>query len=211
MTGLANEMVGGQSVSRETFTTLQALEAEVRRWTPTVNLVSRASLDHLWERHIDDSAQIFRACPPNATHWLDLGSGGGFPGLVIAILARELQPGLRITLVESDQRKAAFLVQTARILGLTVEVQARRAESLPPQMADVVSARALASLDSLLSLAEPHLKQGGIAVFPKGARHSEEVSEARRSWSFDLKILPSISDPQAAILIIGKIHRAKPN
>jgi 16S rRNA (guanine527-N7)-methyltransferase len=205
---LMRETVAGLNVSRETIATLQAFEAEVRRWTSTVNLVSRSSLDQLWERHIDDSAQIFKARPDNAVRWLDLGSGGGFPGLVVAILASELQPGLKVTLVESDQRKATFLRQTAQKLGLSVEVLAKRIESLPPQMADVVSARALAPLTDLLDLALPHLKPDGIALFPKGARHAEEVSDARRSWNFDLDSVPSAADPDAALLIIRKFRRA---
>jgi 16S rRNA (guanine527-N7)-methyltransferase len=205
---LMRETVAGLNVSRETIATLQAFEAEVRRWTSTVNLVSRSSLDQLWERHIDDSAQIFKARPDNAVRWLDLGSGGGFPGLVVAILASELQPGLKVTLVESDQRKATFLRQTAQKLGLSVEVLAKRIESLPPQMADVVSARALAPLTDLLDLALPHLKPDGIALFPKGARHAEEVSDARRSWNFDLDSVPSAADPDAALLIIRKLRRA---
>jgi 16S rRNA (guanine527-N7)-methyltransferase len=208
MMAVAHETVGGLSVSRETLAALQAFEAEVKRWNPTVNLVSRSSLDSLWTRHIDDSAQIFRACPPGAIKWVDLGSGGGFPGLVVAALALEHQPKLSVTLVESDQRKATFLRQTAQKLGLPVEIQAKRAESLPPQMADVVSARALAPLGDLLELANLHLKTEGVAVFPKGARHAEEAAEARRSWSFDLETLPSTSNPDAAILIIRKIHRA---
>lgn len=202
------EKVAGLNVSRETIAALRTLEAEVRRWTPTINLVSRNSLGALWDRHIADSAQIFRACPPDAICWVDLGSGGGFPGLVVAILAHELRPQLRVTLVESDQRKAEFLRQTARKLGLDVDVQARRIESLPPQGADVVSARALAPLEELLDLAFPHLKPGGTALFPKGARHAEEISAARKSWIFDLDLLPSNVDTDAALLIIRKIHRA---
>lgn len=208
MMAVTHETVGGLSVSRETFAALQAFEAEVKRWNPRVNLVSRSSLDSLWTRHIDDSAQIFRACPPDANKWVDLGSGGGFPGLVIAALAREHKPKLSVTLIESDQRKATFLRQTAQKLGLSVEVMAKRAESLPPQMADVVSARALAPLADLMELGSLHLKAEGVAVFPKGARHAEEVAEARRSWTFDLETLPSASDTDAAILIIRKIRRA---
>jgi 16S rRNA (guanine527-N7)-methyltransferase len=207
MTTLAREVIGGLSVSRETLASLRAFEAEVRRWTPVVNLVSRGSLDDLWDRHIEDSAQIFRACPSDARLWLDLGSGGGFPGLVIAILARELHPGLRVVLVESDQRKAVFLRQTAQKLGLEVKVMAQRIESLPPQGADVVSARALAPLADLLELAAPHLKPGGIALFPKGARHAEEIAEARSAWNLDLESLPSASTPDAALLIIRKAER----
>jgi 16S rRNA (guanine527-N7)-methyltransferase len=208
MTALVREVLGGVNVSRETVATLRAFEAEVRRWTTKVNLISRGSLEHIWDRHIEDSAQVFGACPPSAHLWLDLGSGGGFPGLVVAILAREAQPHLRVMLVEADQRKATFLRQTAHRLGLDVEVQAKRIESLPPQEADVISARALAPLSDLLELAAPHLKPDGVALFPKGARHAGEVSDARRFWSFDLDCLPSTSHSDAALLIIRKIQRA---
>jgi 16S rRNA (guanine527-N7)-methyltransferase len=207
---LSSDSVGGLSVSRETILTLQAFEAEVRRWSPVINLVSRGSLNHIWQRHIEDSAQLFQACPPDARTWVDLGSGGGFPGLVVAILARELRPDLRVLLVESDQRKATFLRQTAHKLGLQVDVQTARAESLPPQAADVLSARALASLSELLDLALLHLRPGGIALFPKGARHREEVEVTKKSWILDLDYAPSLSDPDAALLIIRKFHRAKP-
>lgn len=208
MMDLVRETVGGLSVSRETIAALRAFEAEVRRWTPTVNLVSRNSLETLWVRHIDDSAQIFHECPTDARRWLDFGSGGGFPGLVVAILAKELRPNLRVTLVESDQRKATFLRQTARKLDLDVEVQAKRIESLPPQEADVVSARALAPLSDLLNLTLPHLKPDGVALFPKGARYAEEVALARMSWVFDLDLRPSAVETDAALLIIRKFHRA---
>jgi 16S rRNA (guanine527-N7)-methyltransferase len=207
MMGLLQDSVGGVSVSRETLASLRAFEAEVLRWNQAVNLVSRGDVEHLWGRHIVDSAQVFQACPPDARSWLDLGSGGGFPGLVVAILAREAQPDLRVTLVESDQRKAAFLRQTAQKLGLDVDVQPKRIESLPPQAADVVSARALAPLVDLLTLSAPHMKPGAVAVFPKGARHAEEVAEARRLWSFDLETVPSASQADAALLIIRKLSR----
>lgn len=207
MIALMQDTVGGLSVSRETMDALRALQAEVLRWTPTVNLVSRSSIEHLWDRHIVDSAQVFRVCPPNARRWLDLGSGGGFPGLVVAILARELRPELRVTLVESDQRKAAFLRQTAQKLGLEVDVLAKRIESLPIQVADVISARALAPLAELLKLAAPHMGPDTVAVFPKGARHADEVAEARHLWAFDLETLPSDSQADAALLIIRKLNR----
>lgn len=207
MMGLSNDTVGGLSVSRETMAALRVLESEVIRWTTTVNLVSRGSVEHIWDRHIADSAQVFQACPPGAHRWLDLGSGGGFPALVVAILARERQPDLGVTLVESDQRKAAFLRQTAQKLGVDVNVMAQRIESIPPQGADVISARALAPLVDLLKLAAPHMKPDAVALFPKGARHTEEIAEARRLWAFDLEVLPSAAQADAALLIIRKLAR----
>lgn len=197
------------SVSRETFAALEQLEHLVRRWTTAVNLVSKATLADLWQRHIVDSAQLFAFCPQDARTWLDIGSGGGFPGLVIAVLAREKQPKLRVALVESDQRKATFLRQAAQSLGLDVAVRSERAEAIEPAHADVLSARALAALADLLPYAAKHLKPTGVALFPKGARFADEIAEARKAWTFDADVHESLSDSAAAILEIRKIHRAK--
>lgn len=209
MTVAAEFGVAGASVSRETFAALQQFDQLVRRWTEAVNLVSKATLPDLWQRHIVDSAQLFAFCPQDARSWLDIGSGGGFPGLVVAILAREKLPELRVTLAESDQRKATFLRQAAMALGLDVPVRSVRIESLEPANADVLSARALAPLPDLLRHAERHLQANGVALFPKGARFADEIADARQSWTFDVEAHPSLSEPEAAILEIRKIHRAK--
>lgn len=201
-------VVGGVSVSRETFEDLRTFEGLVRKWTPAINLVSKSTVAGLWDRHIADSAQVFSLCPGAAEHWVDLGSGGGFPGLVVAIIAREKQPGLRFTLVEADQRKATFLRQAAKALSLPVTVRSERIESLEPLEADVLSARALAALPDLLQLAALHLRPSGTALFPKGSAHLDEVAEARKAWTFDMDTRPSLSDPQAAILVIRNIQRA---
>lgn len=201
--------VGGQSVSRETFQALRDLESLVRRWNPAINLVSKNTVPQLWDRHIVDSAQIFSLCPPGARLWVDLGSGGGFPGLVVAILAREQMPDLHVKLVESDLRKSTFLRQAAYSLGLSVTVVTDRIETLAPMGADVLSARALAALPSLVEYAAIHMKADGVAIFPKGARHQEELAEARRSWTFDVDSRPSLSDGEAAILVIRNIHRVR--
>lgn len=209
MTNIADSSVAGLNVSRETLEALHSFEALVRRWTPAINLVSKTTLDDLWTRHIVDSAQVFTFCPSSATSWVDLGSGGGFPGIVIAVLARELQPGLRVALVEADLRKATFLRQAVQTLGLEVRVLSERIESLPPLATDVLSARALASLPDLLGYAKKHLASGGVAIFPKGARSAIEIAEARKSWVFDVDTHPSLSDANAAILVIRNIHRAE--
>ncbi len=203
--------VAGQCVSRETFEALEALEALVRRWNSAINLVSKTTLVDLWQRHIVDSAQLFAHCPPSVRHWVDIGSGGGFPGLVIAILAKESVRELHVTLVESDLRKATFLRQAVQALGLDVTVRSDRIESVPSLDADVISARAFAPLSKLLSAAALHLRHDGVALFPKGARHVEEMMEARKSWSFEAKVQPSLSESGAAILVIRNINRAKQN
>jgi 16S rRNA (guanine527-N7)-methyltransferase len=211
MTRAVERRIGGQNVSRETMERLVALDGLVRRWTPVINLVSKTSLPALWDRHIVDSAQLFPLCPEGASRWVDLGSGGGFPGLVVAILAAEMRPGLRVVLVESDQRKATFLRQAAQTLGVNVTVHAERIEALLPEVADVVSARAVAPLTDLLGFAARHLAADGVAIFPKGGRHSEELAEARRFWNFEADVQPSLSETGAGILVIRKIRRAEQN
>ncbi len=195
-------------VSRETLGRLSVYERLIAQWNPAINLVSRSSLADFWGRHALDSAQLLRLAPPGARTWLDLGSGGGFPGLVVAILAAEQRPDLRVTLVESDQRKASFLRTVARETGTAVTVIAERAESVPPAGADVVSARALAPLDRLLPLAERHLAASGVAIFPKGAAWQAEVNTALANWRFSLQNHASLTDPQGAVLVLEGISRA---
>lgn len=205
----AEQSIAGINVSRETFLALQDFDALVRRWTPAINLVSKNSLPSLWTRHIADSAQVFLACPTDKVQiWVDLGAGGGFPGIVVAILAKELRPGLKVTLVESDLRKATFLRQAAQSLVLDVQVLSSRIETLPPMNADVISARALAPLSQLLGYASTHLSAGGTAIFPKGARFAEELADARNVWSFDVDTRPSLSEESSSILVIRNIQRA---
>ncbi len=196
------------NVSRETMDRFDGYATLIRQWSPRINLVAKGSLDHLWQRHIADSAQIFALAPENFSNWLDLGSGGGLPGAVIAILAAEKAPKARITLVESDQRKAVFLRTLARATGVGFSVIATRIEELEPHAADVVSARALAPLPRLLDYAKKHLVPGGTALFPKGARFAEELAIAKKTWSFRAEIVPSMTDKEAAILKIGEIERA---
>lgn len=207
MTSVDKRSLGGVDVSRETFEALEVYEAMVRRWNSAINLVSKSSLPDLWARHIEDSAQVLKLGPSTATVWADLGSGGGFPGLVVAILAKELRPALRVVLVEADIRKAVFLRQVVQTLGLSCTVRSERIESLAQLEADVVSARALTALPDLLGYAEKHLRPGGVAIFPKGARFRDELSQAREIWDFDVDIEPSLADPEAAILVIRNIHR----
>ena len=203
----ADVAVGGVDVSRETLIALKTYEELVRRWNPAINLVSNSTLDNFWTRHIADSAQVFRICRQPGASWVDLGSGGGCPGLVVAILAQDLRPELHVTLVESDLRKATFLRQAVQALGLRATVRSERIEALQPLKADIVSARALAPLSELLGYAGTHLQSGGVAIFPKGARYEEELSQAQEAWDFDFEVHPSASDKAAAILVIRNIHR----
>ena len=199
----------GQNVSRETFGRLETHAALLRKWNPAINLVAGSTLGDLWARHMLDSAQLFDLAPDTARVWADLGSGGGFPGMVVAILAAETRPKLEMILIESDLRKATFLRTVARETGLTARVIPARIEDVPALGADVVSARALASLDKLLPLAERHLAPGGVALFQKGATHRAEVAEALARWRFTVHNHPSQTDPQAVVLRIGEISSAR--
>ncbi|MDX2483495.1 MAG: 16S rRNA (guanine(527)-N(7))-methyltransferase RsmG [Pseudodonghicola sp.] len=193
-------------VSRETMDRLNRFVAVLEKWNPRINLVSRNSMSEVWTRHIADSLQVFKCTTPTG-HWVDLGSGGGFPGLVIAILAKEIAPDLRVTLVESDQRKSVFLRTAAREAGVRCTVLSERIETLEPQGADIISARALADLEMLLEYAERHLKPSGVALFPKGATWEKECLAARQGWNFNAEQITSKTDPDAVILKIEGVSR----
>lgn len=207
MTERSRKLPSGLNVSRETFEKLCAFESLVAKWSPKINLVSRGDLDLIWQRHIVDSAQIFQLAPGAEGIWADIGSGGGFPAIVAAVLSAEFAPDRRHILIESDQRKATFLRTAVRELDLGADVISQRIEQVEPLGADILSARALASLDDLLAFAERHLGTGGIGIFPKGRTASQEVENARKNWGFDLRTVPSITDTQASILIVGNISR----
>lgn len=203
----AEDFAGGFNVSRETLARLQLYADLLAKWNPAINLVAKGTLPQLWTRHFADSAQLLDLADNDPKSWVDLGSGGGFPGLVVAILAAEARPELRVTCIESDQRKATFLRTVARDTGIEVEVVAERIEEVAPLGADVVSARALAPLDKLIGYAAPHLAPGGIALFLKGTGYEAEVDRALASWAFRLDTIASRTDSASAILKAGDIRR----
>ncbi|SIT80865.1 16S rRNA (guanine(527)-N(7))-methyltransferase RsmG [Pontibaca methylaminivorans] len=188
-------------VSRETSERLESFERLIRRWNPRINLISASSMDVLRERHIRDSIQVFRCAQPSGL-WVDIGTGGGFPGLICAILAVEEAPDLRFVLVESDKRKASFLRVATQELGLNCEILAERAEAVASLGADILSARALAPLLQLLGLAGRHLAPEGTGLFPKGKSWRDEIAEARRTQTFQYEAIPSVTDQDAVILKI---------
>lgn len=192
-------------VSRETLEKLEAFAALVLQWNRTINLISKASSGEIWQRHVLDSAQLMLHFPPDAKTYVDIGSGGGFPGIVLAIIAAELMPGLQPTLVESDLRKTVFLNESSRKLGLAVNVLRDRAEAVPPLGTDIVTARALAPLGALCAHAERHLAPTGVALFLKGNSHAAEVAAAQQEWRFDLTTHPSKTDPDTALLALKGI------
>jgi 16S rRNA (guanine527-N7)-methyltransferase len=194
------------NVTRETIDRLSVHATLLKKWNPAINLVAKSTLNDIWTRHFLDSVQVFRAARQLSGHWLDIGTGGGFPGMVIAILAAERAPKLTFTFIESDARKAVFLQNVSRETGVSVNVLTQRAETAPPQAADVVSARAMAPLRDLLPLARRHLGPTGFSVFQKGATHRQEVKEALETWRFQSEEYASITDANAVILKLGDIR-----
>ena len=177
------------------------LAAELRRWQAIKNLVSPSTIEDVWPRHIADSLQLVDLTPDACT-WVDLGSGAGFPGLVIAIATAE-RPRSHVHLIESNGRKCAFLRHAARATAAPVTVHNARIEAIAPGLAgtvDVVTARALAPLSKLLAWSQELLKSGALGLFPKGREVAAELTEAEKSWRFKAELLPSRTDSEARIV-----------
>ena len=187
-------------VSRETLARLEAYEALLRRWSQRINLVGRSTLADPWRRHFLDSAQLLPLLPAAARTLLDLGSGAGFPGLVLAILGVA-----GVTLADSDSRKCGFLREAARLTGAKVEIYCDRIESLPACAFDAITARAVAPLPELLALAAPFLGPQTRCLFLKGAQGRQELTEARKGWKMQARVHPSLSDPRGVILELHKV------
>lgn len=198
---------GGLDVSRETSARLGEFVDLLEKWNRAINLISLCPREAIWVRHIGDSAQLLRWAPRQVPLWLDLGSGGGLPAIVVAILGRESGQVDRVVMVESDRRKAVFLEEVVRRLGLRANVVCARIEALEPQGADVISARALADLPQLLRLACVHAKESTVMLFPKGARHPLEVEAAKADWSFDEEIHPSQTESGSAIVALRNVRK----
>lgn len=188
------------TVSRETLERLQLFETLTRKWTKKINLIAPSTLDDLWVRHIEDSAQIWAHRSTEASTWVDIGSGGGFPGLVVAALAAEDQPDLKVTLVESDTRKCVFLRQAAREMGLDVQVENARIEAVSGLKADILSARALATIDQILHLSKELTDLSTVFLLPKGKTAQQELDAAAESWSFEYLTSISATDPEASLI-----------
>lgn len=201
------------AVSRETLARLDIIADLLVHWQKTINLVAPATLPQLWTRHIADSLQLMAHVPEKPLRWVDLGSGGGFPGLVVAAVLAE-RAGSQMHLVESDTRKCAFLREAARRAGLPVSVHPQRIEQAAERLApgtDVVSARALAPLPKLLDLAAPFLAAGALGLFPKGKDAESELTAARKGWTLDVELRESRSDPEGRVLLVTRAERAAPS
>lgn len=195
-----------ESVSRETLELLNAFSELLLKWNQKINLVAPGEESRLWERHILDSAQLYQHAPKSSGNWFDFGSGGGFPGIVCAILSMRDEAGTKFHFVESDQRKSIFLTQVARELSLPLTVHNRRIEQFSGEPADVISARALAPLAKLLELSAPHLHPDSILLFPKGKRVESELTQASQSWNMNIHRIRSLTDPDGVILKLTGVH-----
>jgi 16S rRNA (guanine527-N7)-methyltransferase len=195
-------------VSRETAVRLDRFVELLLAWQQTLNLVAGSTIRAVWTRHIADSLQLLGLAPV-AKIWLDLGSGAGFPGLVIACALAD-SSGCQVHLVESNTRKAAFLREATRILHLPAVVHCARIEEFMRHRgaaADIVTARALAPLPRLLEYAAPALERGAQGLFPKGQDVEAELTEAAKSWNIAAELVPSLTDPKARIVVVRHAER----
>ena len=188
------------NVSRETSDRLVIFAALLLRWNARINLISRSDEPHLHKRHIEDSLQLAGLVPPGVERAIDLGSGAGFPGLVLAIAC-----DVSFDLVEADQRKAAFLREAIRATGAKAQVHAQRIETVALAPAALVTARALAPLSALLGFAAPLLSPGGICLFAKGENAEREVCEAEAAWTVRIERHISRTDRSGVILRLSEV------
>jgi 16S rRNA (guanine527-N7)-methyltransferase len=197
-------------VSRETTARLDRFVEVLLDWQKRMNLIAPSTEPILWTRHIADSLQLL-ALAPGAKRWADLGSGGGFPGLVLACALADT-PGAQVHLVESKMKKAAFLREAAESTGAPAVVHAERIEDFvkhAPHPIDIVTARALAPLPELLTAAYPLLTKGAVGLFPKGQDVDAELTGAAKCWNIQVSLAPSRTDPRSRIVIVEKAQ-AKP-
>ena len=201
------QLCEGLNVSRETEEALRQFSEDLLKWTRRINLIAPSTQEDVWRRHILDSAQIWSLRPQNTDTWCDIGSGGGLPALVLAILARGEGDLTNFTLIESDTRKCAFLTSMIAKFELQAKVVPKRIEEADPIGADVVSERALAPHPKLLELAVRHAKPGSLFLLQKGAQYKNEIDAARDSWHFDYECVQSQTHADAVVLRIKEVVR----
>ena len=202
----AHGWLSARNVPRGTFVALEAFLELLRREALTQNLIAASTIETIWSRHVVDSAQLMDHAGP-WKNWLDLGSGAGFPGIIVATLGQG-----RVTLVESRAKRVAFLQEAAAVAGVTerVTIIGGRVETAPKSRFDVISARAFAPLDKLLTLGVPFADKATRCVLPKGKSAAEELEATHGSWQGDFELVPSVTDSQAAIIVAtGVIPRKR--
>lgn len=202
------EFAATTDVSRETLARLTNFEAHLNLWAQTTNLVARSTLPDFWRRHALDSAQLVTLAGPSARRWVDLGSGGGFPGLIVAALIAH-RPGNHVTLIEATGKKAAFLKEAAAILGVNVDIVNARIEDTLAIDADIVSARALAPMLKLTPWIKSYVDKGATALLLKGQDIVSELTQTAKYWKLTSHQHPSISDPRGVILEVTGIRHER--
>lgn len=185
------------NVSRETLDKISSYVALVEKWQPRINLIANSTLPDIWSRHVLDSAQLVAHLPPKTARILDVGSGGGFPGIILAIMGDS-----EVHLVESDQRKSIFLTTVIRELGLNAVVHNKRIEQMENIGADVITARALASVEKLLDLLKIQLQTTPLCLFLKGARVDEELTILESYSSIEAQYFPSLTSADGVVLAL---------
>ncbi len=197
------------NVSRETFEKLKTYECLLKEWQTKFNLVSNSTLENAWERHFLDSVQLFKLIPQTAKTLMDFGSGAGFPGMVIAIMANAKTPYLKVSLVESTTKKTLYLNEVKKQVGVEVEIINERIEKIKPHIVDVITSRAMTSLDALLQYALPFCGKKTVCIFPKGKKYAEELQEAQKKWCFNYQIVDSEQSDEGKILVITDLRPIK--
>ena len=196
-----NEVCRLLGASPETSERLAAYVAVLGEWQPRLKLIGPGTVDEIWSRHVLDCGQIARYVPPTCRRLVDLGSGAGLPGLILAIMGVA-----GVEMVERDESKVAFLHAAANVCDVDVGIHGMPIENLPRGQADVVTARALAPLDVLLPIAASFLGEGSVAIFPKGRSVDDEMKSAARHWHMWFQRHPSLSDARSSVLVINRIH-----
>ena len=197
------------NVSRETIEKFEIYETQLKKWAPKINLVSLSTIDDIWARHFNNSAQILKKFDKLPKSIIDFGTGAGFPGLVLAIfIANEIEE-YKVTLVDENHKRISFLRETARAMGLRIEILHSKVEALVPQKYEILTARAFAPLDKLLDLSHTYAQEGARLLFPKGKDVKNEIEIAQRKWNFNFEIEVFDKNSGSCILEILELERAK--
>ena len=202
-----NEFIKSLNVSRETLKGFYEYKTLLSKWNDKINLVSKNTLVDIWERHFLDSGQIIKHVEALGKRWVDVGSGAGFPGLVVALLLRDRKIDCNLVLVEKNPKKGFFLNEVIRKLNLSVEVINDNIDTLEPLNADILTARAFSELNNLIEIAFRHRKKEGICLFLKGENYRIELDKTLNYWFFDYDIVDSLSSSSGKIIRVKKIFK----
>lgn len=195
------------NVSHETIQKLELYQQSLADWQNKFNLVSNSTIEDAWNRHFVDSMQLFALIPQEAKTLVDIGSGAGFPGMVLAIMANAATPYLKVTLVDSVHKKTLYLNHVKEITNTQVNILNRRIENIKQKTFDVITARAVIALKDLLGYAQPLFRKNSICIFPKGKNYLAEISEAKKEWYFNFEIVPSQTSEESVILLIKNLNK----